>query len=135
MGINILANSSLGSISSQSFPFFFFSANMNLTVFAGILLAVRMAAAGRASLGKKTMQAADEADEQVEAMRGAARPARLVKKIMQAADEADEPEDAKRAKRRSCLADYEKCYKDSECCSGYCRRRFNILQQCMFRPC
>ena len=80
---------------------------MNLTVFAGILLAVPMAAAGRASLvciqylfflisfrylidinqlaqnqGEKTMQAADEADEPVEAMRGAARPARLVHNTM-----------------------------------------------------
>merc|ERR1711872_148299 len=98
MGINIPAYSSLGLISSQFFPFFFFSANMNLTVFAGILLAVPMAAARRASLGEKTMQAADEADEPVEAMRGAARPARLVEKIIRAADEADEPEEAKRAK-------------------------------------
>ena len=81
---------------------------MNLTVFAGILLAVPMAAARRASLvcvqylfflistqyliyinqlaqnnqGEKTMQAADEADEPVEAMRGAARPARLVHNTM-----------------------------------------------------
>merc|ERR1712180_124721 len=100
MGINNPANSILGSISAQFFFsfFFFFSANMNLTVFAGILLAVPMAAARRASLGEKTMQAADKADEPVEAMRGAVRPARLVKKIMRAADEAYEPKEAKRAK-------------------------------------
>merc|ERR1719244_1018679 len=104
---------------------------MNLIVFAGILLAVPMAAARTASLGEKIMRNADKADEPVEAMRGAARPARLVEKIMRAADEADEPEDAKRAKRRSCLADYERCYKDSECYSGYCRSSFNVFQQCM----
>merc|ERR1711962_534187 len=106
MGINIPANSSLGSISSQFFRFFFvFSANMNLAVFAGILLAVPMATARRASLGEKTMQATGEANEPEEAMRGAARPARLVEKIMRAADEADEPEEAKRAKsgKRSLL--------------------------------
>merc|ERR1712112_625974 len=104
MGINIPGNPSLGSISSQFFfslflYFFFFSANMNLTVFAGILLAVTMAKARRASLGEKTMQAAGEADEPVEAMREAAGPASLVEKIMRAADEADEPDEAKRAKR------------------------------------
>ena len=81
---------------------------MNLTVFVGILLAVPMAAARRASLvcirylfflisskylidinqltlnnqGEKTMQAAGEADEPVKAMRGAARPARLVHNTM-----------------------------------------------------
>merc|ERR1711872_263281 len=101
MGINIPAYSSLGLISSQFFPFFFFSANMNLTVFAGILLAVPMAAARRASLGENTMQAAGKADEPVKAMRGAARPARLVEEIIRAADEADEPEEAKRAKSGS----------------------------------
>merc|ERR1719431_1945665 len=53
-------------------------------------------AAGPASLGEKTMQAADEADEPVEAMRGAVRPARLVEKIMRNADEADEPVEAMR---------------------------------------
>merc|ERR1711872_876348 len=79
--------------------FFFFSAKMNLTVFAGILLAVTMATARRASLGEKTMQAAGKADEPEEAMREAARPASLVEKIMRAADEADEPDEAKRAKR------------------------------------
>merc|ERR1711962_1792304 len=107
---------------------------MNLIVFAGILLAVPMAAARRARLVEKTMRNADKADEPVKAMRGAARPARLVEKIMRAADEADEPEDAKRAKRRSCLADYERCYKDSECCSGYCRIVLYSAQQCM-SPC
>jgi len=69
---------------------------MNLTFFAGILLAVTMATARRASLGEKTMQAAGEADEPVEAMREAAGPASLVEKIMRAADEADEPDEAKR---------------------------------------
>merc|ERR1711962_1892888 len=122
MGINIPANSSLGSISSQFFLFFFFSANMYLTIFAGILLAVPMAAARRASLGEKTMQAANKADEPVKAMRGAARPARLVEKIMRAADEADEPEEAKRAKSGSCLGMYEICKKHEVCCSGHCRK-------------
>merc|ERR1711872_1110012 len=98
MGINIPASSSLGSVSSQFFLlFFFFSAKMNLTVFAGILLAVTMATARRASLGEKTMQAAGEADEPEEAMRESARPASLVEKIMRAAEEADEPAGAKRA--------------------------------------
>merc|ERR1711962_631856 len=101
MGINILANSSLGSISSQFFfPFFFFyfffKANMNLTVFAGILLAVTMATARRASLGEKTMQAAGKADEPDEAMREVARPASLVEKIKRAVAEADAPDEAKR---------------------------------------
>merc|ERR1712087_546416 len=101
MGINIPANSSLGWISSQFFRFFFvFSANMNLAVFAGILLAVPMATARRVSLGEKTMQATGEADEPDEAMRGAARPARLVEKIVQTADEADEPDEAMRGSAR-----------------------------------
>jgi len=69
---------------------------MNLTVFAGILLAVNMATARRASLGEKTMQAVGENDEPEEAMREAARPASLVEKIMRAADEAEEPVEAKR---------------------------------------
>jgi len=79
------------------FFFFFFKANMtDLTVFAGILLAVTMATARRASLGEKTMQAAGKADEPGEAMREAARPASLVEKVMRAADEAEEPVEAKR---------------------------------------
>jgi len=69
---------------------------MNLTVFAGILLAINMATARRASLGEKTMQA----DEPEEAMRESARPASLVEKIMRAADKADEPDEAKRAAAR-----------------------------------
>merc|ERR1712236_105183 len=97
MGINIPANSSLGSFSSQFFSyFFFFSAKMNLTVFAGILLAINMATARRASLGEKTTKA----DEPEEAKRAAARLARLaslVEKNMRAADEAGEPAGAKRA--------------------------------------
>merc|ERR1711970_25380 len=97
--INIPASSSLGSIFHIFFPFFFFSANMNLTVFAGILHAITMATARRASLGEKTMQAAGKADEPV-AMRDAARPASLVEKIMRAANEADEPDKAKRVKTR-----------------------------------
>jgi len=73
---------------------------MNLAVFAGILLAIPMATARRASLGEKTMQATGEADEPDEAMRGAARPARLVEKIVQTADEADEPDEAMRGSAR-----------------------------------
>merc|ERR1712240_179081 len=91
--INIPGNSSLGSVSSIFFRFFFFSAKMNLTVFAGILLAVTMATARRASLGEKTMQAAEKADEPEEAMRESAS---LVEKIMRAADKADEPDEAMR---------------------------------------
>merc|ERR1712240_692966 len=131
MGINRPGNSRLGSFSSHFFFFFLFSANMNLTVFAGILLAVTMATARRASLGEKTMQAAGEADEPVEAMRDAAGPASLVEKIMRAADEADEPDEAKRAKRAICKKEcgdnckgygyeYEACNNDNECCVGKC---------------
>jgi len=69
---------------------------MNLTVLAGILLAVTMAKARRASLGEKTMRAADKADEPDEAMRKAIRPASLVEKIMRAAAKADEPDKAMR---------------------------------------
>merc|ERR1712087_647046 len=65
--------------------FFFLKANMNLTVFAGILFSLTTVTARRASLGEKTMQAAAEADEP-DVMRKAARPASLVEKIMQAAD-------------------------------------------------
>merc|ERR1711872_180960 len=87
--------------------FFFFSAKMNLTVFAVILLAIT-----RASLGYKTMQDACKADERDPdfskfrdleslglgmAMRESARPASLVEKIMRAAEGADEPDEAKRA--------------------------------------
>merc|ERR1712087_881135 len=88
--------------------FLFFSAKMNLTVFAGILLAVTMATARRASLGEKTMQAVGENDEPEEAMREAARPASLVEKIMRAANEADEPDKAKRA-NGECIADMQYC--------------------------
>merc|ERR1711872_246332 len=115
MGINIPASSSLGSISSHFFHFFFFSAKMNLIVFAGILLAVTMATARRASLGEKTMQAAGKADEPEEAMREAARPASLVEKIMRAADEANEPDEAKRAKR-ACKSEGEPCTRSQDCC-------------------
>merc|ERR1711872_503786 len=86
--------------------FFFFSAKMNLTVFAGILLAVTMATARRASLGEKTMQAAGKADEPEEAMRESAS---LVEKIMRAADEADEPAGAKRANGDACIPTGERC--------------------------
>ena len=81
---------------------------MNLTVFAGILLAITMATARRASLvciphlffpistqysidinqlaqntqGEKTRQAAGEVDEPEQAMREAARPASLVHNTM-----------------------------------------------------
>merc|ERR1711942_566970 len=91
MGIS--ASSSLGSFSSQFFsPFFFLLANMNLTVFAGILLAVTMATARRASLGEKTMQAAGEADE---------------------------PAGAKRA-NEGCKPAETMCENDNECCSKDC---------------
>merc|ERR1712215_239008 len=124
MGINIPANSSLGSVSSQFFfIFFFFSAKMNLTVFAGILLAVTMATARRASLVEKTMQAVGETDEPEEAMREAARPASLAEKIMRAANEADEPDKAKRA-NGECIAKGEFCdihsWAQEKCCSGNC---------------
>merc|ERR1712215_218952 len=70
MGKNIPANSSLGiDFFSIFFVFFFFKANMNLTVFAGILLAVTMVTARRASLVEKTKQAAAEAEEPDEAKR------------------------------------------------------------------
>merc|ERR1712112_435591 len=115
MGINIPASSSLGSVSSQFFLlFFFFSAKMNLTVFAGILLAVTMATARRASLGEKTMQAGGEAEEPEEAMRESAS---LVEKIMRAAKEADEPARAKRA-NGGCKPAGTPCNNSNECC-GY----------------
>merc|ERR1711962_66467 len=96
---NIPANSSLRSFSSQFFSlFFFFYAKMNLTVFVGILLAVTMATARRASLGEKTMKAAGKA-ELGEAMKEAARSASKFEKIMRAADKADEPDEADEAKR------------------------------------
>merc|ERR1711872_93903 len=124
MGINIPANSSLGSISFQFFFLFFFSAKMNLTVFAGILLAVTSATARRASLGEKTMQAADEADEPEKA----ARPASLVEKITRAADEKYEPE-AKRANgecKPTCnpanLKTCNGCFQDNDCCEGNCKQ-------------
>merc|ERR1712112_701188 len=96
--------------------FFFFSAKMNLTVFAGILLAVTMATARRASLGEKTMQAAGEAEEPEEAMRESAS---LVEKIMRAAEEADEPAGAKRA-NEGCKPAETMCENDNECCSKDC---------------
>merc|ERR1712215_106856 len=85
MGINIPTNSSLGiDFLSIFFLFFsptpfFFLLSMNLTVLAGILLAVTLATARRVSLDGKTMQAAGEPQE---AMREAARPASLVEKMM-----------------------------------------------------
>merc|ERR1712212_1430593 len=111
--------------------FFVFSANMNLAMFAGILLAVPMATARR---GEKTMQATGEADEPDEAMRGAARPARLVEKIMRAADKADEPEEAKRDKSGSCIAKEGVCKKHGECCTGYCQK-VGIFKHCLWNPC
>merc|ERR1711962_1011255 len=89
MGINISANPSF-LLNFFSLLFFFFKANMNLTVFAGILFCLTTVTARRASLGEKTMQAAAKADEP-DTMRKAARPASLVEKIKQAADEPDEP--------------------------------------------
>merc|ERR1712112_494166 len=91
--------------------FFFFSAKMNLTVFAGILLAVTMATARRASLGEKTMQAAGKAEEPEEAMRESAS---LVEKIMRAAEEADEPARA----NGGCKPAGTPCNNSNECC-GY----------------
>merc|ERR1712212_448994 len=109
MGTNIPANSShrIDFLNFVFLPFFFFAkkrlfssflkANMNLTIFAGILLAVTMVTARRASLGDQTMQAAaGKADEPDEATREAARPAKLVEKIMRAAAEADELDEAER---------------------------------------
>merc|ERR1711962_1992651 len=78
-------------------------------------------AARPARLVEKIMRNADEADEPVEAMRGAARPARLVEKIMRNTDEADGPEEAERAKSGPCIPMYEKCKKHELCCSGHCR--------------
>merc|ERR1711962_671355 len=104
---NIPANSSLriGFFNFFSF-FFFFSAKMNLTVFAGILLAVTMATARIASLGEKAMQES-------------ARPASLVEKIMRAADEADEPAGAKRANGAFCTPKWQVCNTDyNHCCKG-----------------
>merc|ERR1711915_312571 len=97
-------------------------ANMNLTVFAGILLAVTMVTARRASSGEKTKQAAGRADEPDEAMREAARPAKLVEKIMRAAAEAEEPDEAKReSAMKECSFTYCTVATDgpsSECCRG-----------------
>merc|ERR1711962_1568518 len=62
MGINISANPSF-LLNFFSLLFFFSKANMNLTVFAGILFSLTTVTARRASLGEKTMQAADEPDE------------------------------------------------------------------------
>merc|ERR1711962_867120 len=115
MGINIPANSSLGIEFFSIISFFFVLANMNLTVFAGILLAVTLATARRASLGEKTMQAAGKADEPGEA----ARLARLVEKIMRAADEVEKPDEAKR-ESEACKDLWETCNNDDECCGRYC---------------
>merc|ERR1711872_509769 len=127
--INIPASSRLGSFSSQFFfCFFFFSAKMNLTVFAGILLAVTMATARRASLGEKTMQAAGEAEEPEEAMRESARPASLVEKIMRAANKADEPDEAMRAKRGQRM---NKRMKRRECTEeNYCGKTTSPINCC-----
>merc|ERR1711872_774060 len=100
--------------------FFFFSAKMNLTVFAGILLAVTMATARTAS---------------------------LVEKIMRAADEADEPAGAKRANGDDCpngpsercecpmsncdCPMYGKpCESDKECCEGGCWQNGEVEFKC-----
>jgi len=58
---------------------------MNLTLFAGVLLAATMVTARGASLGEKIMQAVAKADEPDKAIREAARPASLDEKIMRAA--------------------------------------------------
>merc|ERR1712055_866244 len=117
MGINIPANSShridflnfvflLFFFAKKGFFSSFLKANMNLTIFAGILLAVTMVTARRASLGDQTMQAAaGKADEPNEATREAAFGESLRDKIWEAkigegeaaADaEADELDEAER---------------------------------------
>merc|ERR1711872_713222 len=124
MGINIPASSSLGSISCPFFSFFFFfSANMNLTFFAGILLAVTMATARRASLGEKTMQAAGVADEPVEAMREAARSASLVEKILgaAAADKANRAARGYVLESNTCKTRGKLCKNNDECCFRNCQ--------------
>merc|ERR1711872_1175075 len=93
--------------------FFFFSAKMNLTVFAGILLAVTMATARRASLGEKTMQAAGEADEPEEAMREAARP---VERMMNPFGGLVE----KKKQVAGCKRNFNKCQYSDECCTKCC---------------
>merc|ERR1712112_360742 len=86
------------------FIFFFFSANMNLTVFVGILLAVTMASARRASLDEKIMRAADEADEPGEAKR-----AKLTK--------------CKEVCGNNCKGYAKPCNNNDECCTGDCTQK------------
>merc|ERR1712112_395906 len=118
MGINIPTNSGLGSISYQFFsffflPLFFFLLSMNLTVLAGILLAVTLATARRVNLDGKTMQAAGEPQE---AMRGAARPASLVEKMMNKRMKQLEVREA--AGVLGCTGLFKPCKKGDKCCNG-----------------
>merc|ERR1711970_711317 len=132
MGINIPASSSLGSI-FHFFPFFFFfSANMNLTVFAGILHAITMATARRASLGEKTMQAADEADEPDKAKRVKTRgyQSAVVTYIQKEANfttsnrAADHFHPLIGSGNANCLMRFDgHCTKNEQCCS----RRCNVI--------
>merc|ERR1711872_987424 len=109
------------------FFFFLFSVKMNLTVFAGILLAVTMATARRASLGEKIMQAAGEADEPEEAMREAARP---VEKMMnKRTKQAVRAEKKKQAADVQCFAWGANCESAFDCCSGICKT-VNNGKQC-----
>merc|ERR1711872_459301 len=135
---NISANPSLRLSSSQFFfftlIFLFFKANMNLTIFAGILLAITTATARGPSLGEKAMQAATKADEPDEAMRKAARPASLVEKIMRAAAEADEPDEANReAGDETDVEEFigNDCDDDSDCCTD----RMCTLNGCVVDKC
>ena len=69
---------------------------MNLTVFAGILLAVTMVTAKRANLVEKKMN--KRMKEEAVRVEATGKTGGLVKKIMRDADEADESDEAKRAK-------------------------------------
>merc|ERR1711962_132451 len=147
MGINIPANSNLGSVSSQFFfIFFFFSAKMNLTVFAGILLAVTMATARIASLGGKIMRAADEADEPAGAKR--ANGAFCTPKWQVCNTDYNHCckgmscqknsvcgvnfEDTLKKPSRECIPGKELCTKDSDCCSYYCYPETAVPRHCSY---
>merc|ERR1712212_536501 len=118
---------------SHFFPFFFFfSANMNLTVFAGILHAITMATARRASLGEKTMQAAGEADEPDKAKRVKTRgyQSAVVTYIQKEANfttsnrAADHFHPLIGSGNANCLMRFDgHCTKNEQCCS----RRCNVI--------
>merc|ERR1712215_575366 len=136
MGINIPTNSSLGiDFLSIFFLFFsptpfFFLLSMNLTVLAGILLAVTLATARIVNLDGKTMQAAGDPQE---AMREAARPASLVEKMM---NKRMKQLEVREASYRGyggvpykCIGRFKPCKKDAKdakdrCCKGtYCLKQ------------